>query len=126
MKFKNKIRFIVGTIFFCVMLLNMGTNGTKAYPNPDSSLNSFTYEDNRAISIMENTGTWGPEINRLLPNMTAEAVDRIVFVYLERQLFPGISTPTNARRVSEVIQPALRRMTENGRKKAQDIVSSYY
>jgi len=82
--------------------------------------------DDRALLIIQSTGTWGPEIDMLIPQMTPKVVDEIVLIYLERQLFPGISTPTNAKTVTERLETAFRYMTENGRQEAERILSAYY
>lgn len=49
---------------------------------------------------MENTGTRGDTINRLLPYMSPGGVGKVVDIYLERHLFPHITPPEAARQVA--------------------------
>lgn len=101
-------------------------NGTTQQNFPSSSASPRNDADRRALDIIEMSGTWGAEVDRLIPQMTPEVVDRIVFTYLGRQLFPEISTATNARTVEERLEIALRHMTESGRNEATNLISSFY
>ena len=106
---------------------NLNNNNTATQHNfPSSDASPQNNADRRAIDIIEMSGTWGPEVDRLIPQMTPEVVDRIVFTYLGRQLFPGISTATNARTVEARLETALQYMTERGRNDAMDLISSFY
>lgn len=107
---------------------NPGTHSPSTSTTTGLTSNTLPQNDadRRAISIIESSGTWSSEIDRLIPQMTPETVDRLVFTYLEKQLFPGISTSINAGTVAGRIEIALRHMTESGRDTAQRIISSYY
>jgi len=112
--------------------LTMGDNTSTQYSPISTPIQQTTNAspqndaDRSAISIIERSGTWSSEIDRLIPQMTPEVVDRLVFTYLERQLFPGISTAVNARTVEERLEIALSHMTESGQDAAREIISSYY
>ena len=62
----------------------------------------------------------------LFPCMTPSGVEKVVSIYLNKQLFPGISQPNNARIVAATLEPVLGFMTEEGRQKVLDVISEYY
>ncbi|MCL1987762.1 MAG: hypothetical protein FWG64_07310 [Firmicutes bacterium] len=81
--------------------------------------------DNLAIRIIEQSGTWSDTIDQLIPQMSPQAVDKIVFIYLDRQLFPGITPPAAARQVQSRIETALRYMTADGRQTAENRLATF-
>jgi len=105
----------------------LGSN-SRSTANAQASEKNYSHQeaDFRATTIMKNSGTWGPEIDFLIPQMTPEAVNSVVSIYLERQLFPGITQPDGAKRVLSTIEHALKYMNENDKKAAEDRFSAYY
>ncbi len=96
----------------------------------NTSTNLKTSEaDKRGIEIMEKSGTWSgsgkDELDTLIPIMSPEAVDKVVMIYLERHLFPKITTPQSAKQVAAVIDTALNYMTEEGRDTAKQKLATF-
>lgn len=108
---------ITGTVSGAV---SVGTQSSQA-----SSTDTARY-DAEAIRIMDNSGTWGDSINRLLPSMSPSGVKKVVDIYLERHLFPGITTSQAAKQVASTIEPALKYMTKKDQESANSIISAYY
>lgn len=81
--------------------------------------------DAEGIRIMENSGTWSDSINRLLPYMSPQGVERVVNIYLERHLFPDITPPEAARQVASTIEPALKHMTKEAGESANSKITAY-
>ena len=80
----------------------------------------------RALTVINLSGTWGPEIDWLIPQMSPEAVFEMVSIYLDKQLFPGTTTPTQAKTVEERIKIALEHMNEADRKTISDRIMKFY
>ena len=79
--------------------------------------------DRMAIRKVRLTGALDKSI---VPCMTPSGVEKMVSIYLSKQLFPGISQPNNARIVADRLEPILEFMTEEGRQKVLDVISEYY
>lgn len=96
--------------------------------NNDTAYKTYTPEeaDKKGIEMMDNSGTWGQEIESLFPYMTPAGVEKVVSIYLERHLFPGITTPQAAKQVASTIDTALKYMTKEAKKTAEDKISAYY
>ena len=104
---------------------NVPASSPKVVNNSAHRITTEEEADKRGIAIMTNSGTWGREIDLLIPLMTPAAVETVVSIYLERQLFPGISRPENARRVAATINTALGHMSEDAQKVALDRISAF-
>ena len=85
-----------------------------------------TEADERALAIITMSGTWGPEIDLLIPQMSPDAVYEMVSIFLDRQLFPGITPPTAARTTANRIENALEHMNEADRKSILDRLAAFY
>ena len=96
-------------------------------PSPENRGNGYTSEeaDQRGLAIIDFSGTWGQEIDLLIPYMTQEGINKIVSIYLERQLFPGITTSGGVGRVAARLEIALKHMSEDTRKFAESRISAY-
>lgn len=94
--------------------------------NYDPSKLSQSEADEKGIAIMDNSGTWGQQIEALLPYMTPAGVEKVVTIYLDRHLFAGITTPESAKQVASTIDTALKYMTEDAKKAAKNRISAYY
>lgn len=70
---------------------------------------------------MEAGGTWGESVTRLFPATTAGGVEKAVAIYLERHLFPGITTASNAKQLETDIAVAMQYLTENAQATVNDI-----
>lgn len=103
-------------------------SSSKSAVNVDDYGGYFRDEsaDEEAVRRMEYSGTWGDYINRLLPDMSPDAVDSVVDIYLDRHLFPNITTAEGARQVAETIKPALEYMTEEAKKSAINRIEAFY
>lgn len=67
--------------------------------------------DEKALSIMENSGTWGDSIERLLPHMSSDAIEKMLIIYVDRHIFAGISTAESIKNVEQTVQVAYPYMT---------------
>ncbi len=103
----------------------MRMNGYRAFDRVGGS-GYFESADDECIFRMANTGTWGDYIGRLLPDMSPDAVDTVVDIYLDRHLFPGMTTPQGAKYVYDTIAPALEYMTDMARDDALKRIEAYY
>ncbi|MDR2903077.1 MAG: hypothetical protein LBU77_00990 [Clostridiales bacterium] len=124
--------FRSGSIRFDVYVQNVSGSGAviatpTAYISPDFGLNSsYVSADDEAITRMELSGTWGEYVIELLPHMTPGAVEKVVSIYLDRHLFPGITRSSGARIEAERIAPALAYMTEEAAAAATNRIVAYY
>lgn len=103
---------------------NINNNGVEYY-NYVSSEISQSEADDKGIAIMSSSGTWGSQIDALLPYMTPTGVEKVVTIYLDRHLFQGITTPQAAEQVASTIDGALKYMTEDAKKVALERISAY-
>ena len=85
-----------------------------------------TQANERAITVITDSGTWGPEIDWLIPQMSPDAVYEMVSIYLDKQLFPGITPPTAARATGSRIEIALEYMNETNRNAILDRLAAFY
>lgn len=84
----------------------------SAISKPFFDKNNSNDADERGICIMENSGTWGETIEQLLPSMSSEAIEEIIIIYVDRHIFPGISTAEDIKKAEQTIQTAYPYMTE--------------
>lgn len=106
--------------------INLTMKGNNGNINYDPSKLSPSEADKKCLTLMEGSGTWGPEINMLIPYMTPDGVEKVVTIYLDRHLFAGITTPESAKQVASTIDTALKYMTEDAKKAAKNRISAYY
>ncbi len=92
---------------------------------PEDKLDTDSY-DQECIGIMDSSGTWGDSINALLPYMSHTAVEKVVNIYLDRHLFPNITTSQGAMQVADTIEQALKYMTEEAQELALGRIADYY
>ena len=85
-----------------------------------------TQANERALTVITNSGTWGPEIDWLIPQMSTDAVYEMVSIYLDKHLFPGITPPTAARTVANKIEIALDYMNETNKNAILDRIAAFY
>lgn len=62
---------------------------SSAAPVSDLKNNNI---DKKAITIMDNCGTWGETIEELLPKMTPDGIEKVVTIYLERHCYTKETT----------------------------------
>ena len=79
----------------------------------------------RAMAVITNTGTWGPEVDWLIPQLSPDVVYEIVSIFLDRHLFPGITPPAGARATANRIEIALEHMNEADRKAILDRLAAF-
>jgi hypothetical protein len=93
---------------------------------PTSVYADYESPDQEAIRRMNASGTWGDEITSLFPDMSPEAIETVVAIYLDRHLFPNITGADGARHVEETVEPAFRYMTEKATEYAKKRIEAYY
>ena len=108
-----------------------GSSFTNRQPNVGGNqwfIREYTQEqaNERALSVITSSGTWGPEIDWLIPQMSPSIIYEMVSIYLDRQLFPGITPPTAARTVASRIEIALEYMNETDRNAILDRLAEFY
>lgn len=85
---------------------------SESMPDSPASSSSTQDADMEAISVMESSGTWGENIERLLPDMSEKAIEMMLIVYVEKHIFSGISTDEDVTRVRKTIEPAYSYLSE--------------
>lgn len=91
-----------------------------------SSINNNQKDvDEKGIAIMESCGTWGETIESLLPYMSSEAIEKVLFIYIDRHIFAGISTSKNMKEVEQTIQIAYSYMAQEGIDRVKEYIKSF-